>query len=50
MLDEEEGGVGVFILICSCSSTLSDSRGIRPAAANPLNILAFENAWAWISV
>ena len=42
MLDEEEGGVGVLIL--SFASTLSGFKGIRPAAAKPLDILVFKNA------
>ena len=44
MLLEEDGGVCVFILIWSFASTLSGLKGIRPAAANPLNILVLENA------
>ena len=42
MLDEEEGGVGVLIL--SFASTLSGFKGIKLAAAKPLDILVFKNA------
>ena len=42
MLDEKEDSIGVLIL--SFASTLSGFKGIKLAAAKPLDILVFENA------